>query len=50
MTWDEVTAWTAELSRRLDEALPASPLPESPDQARVESWLTSVRHRSLATA
>jgi hypothetical protein len=50
VTWDGVTAWTAELSRRLDEALPASPLPESPDQARVESWLTSVRHRSLATA
>lgn len=27
LTWDEVTAWTAELCRRLDEALPASPLP-----------------------
>lgn len=50
VTWDAVTQWSAELSRRLDEALPGSPLPESPDQARVESWLASVRHRGLASA
>ncbi|MFW6689485.1 DNA polymerase beta superfamily protein [Streptomyces sp. MAR4 CNX-425] len=50
LSWDEVTAWTAELSRRLDGALAASPLPESPDRPRVESWLASVRHRGLAAA
>lgn len=48
--WDEVMAWAAELSARLDEALPASPLPQSPDRPRVESWLASVRHRNLAPA
>ncbi|AZM45206.1 nucleotidyltransferase [Streptomyces sp. WAC 06738] len=48
-TWDHVTAWTAEPATRLDSALPASPLPESPDQPRVESWRTSVRHRNLPT-
>ncbi|MEO3765006.1 nucleotidyltransferase domain-containing protein [Streptomyces sp. B8F3] len=50
LTWDEVTAWTAELSTLLDEALPASALPESPDHPRVESWLASVRHRNLPAA
>lgn len=49
-TWDEITAWTAELSRRLDGALAASPLPESPDGPGVESWLVSVRRRGPAAA
>ncbi|MEV8474306.1 nucleotidyltransferase domain-containing protein [Streptomyces sp. NPDC051173] len=45
--WDEVRAWRAELSARLDRALAESPLPEHPDTTRVENWLISVRHRSL---
>ncbi len=38
-------AWAARL--RTDMAATTSPLPEHPDTARVESWLVSVRRRSL---
>ncbi|MDT0345033.1 nucleotidyltransferase domain-containing protein [Streptomyces litchfieldiae] len=48
LTWPEITAWQEALGVRLDRALPDSPLPVDPDTARVESWLHSVRRRSLS--
>ncbi|MFJ6214428.1 DNA polymerase beta superfamily protein [Streptomyces sp. NPDC092296] len=45
--WDEVCAWRDRLVRRVDSALPTSPLPAEPDAGRVEEWLVSVRRRTL---
>ncbi|KJY43089.1 nucleotidyltransferase [Streptomyces sp. NRRL B-1568] len=50
LTWEETRAWHDRLTTRLDAALPQSPLPDAPDEARVEEWLMSVRRRSLRGA
>ncbi|TDC76769.1 nucleotidyltransferase domain-containing protein [Streptomyces hainanensis] len=47
VSWAELRAWRDDLTTRLDEALPRSPLPEHPDTARVDDWLLSVRRRAL---
>ncbi|MFG2331809.1 DNA polymerase beta superfamily protein [Streptomyces sp. NPDC048604] len=46
ITWPEIEAWMARLHSETDEALPASPLPASPDHAAVESFLTRTRRAS----
>ncbi|MEU8179305.1 nucleotidyltransferase domain-containing protein [Micromonospora sp. NPDC049047] len=48
--WDEVVAWRDRLVRRMAAGLATSPLPERPDEARVEQWLISVRDRSVRGA
>ena len=48
--WDEVVAWRDRLAAQLVADLAASPLPERPDEARVEQWLISVRSRSVGTS
>ncbi|MET0419612.1 MAG: nucleotidyltransferase domain-containing protein [Actinoplanes sp.] len=45
--WDDIVAWRDRLVARMTADLATSPLPERPDEARVEQWLTSVRDRSL---
>jgi hypothetical protein len=45
--WDEVEHWRLRLHEQLDEALAVTPLPPSPDVVEVDSWLASVRERSL---
>ncbi|SFD27735.1 nucleotidyltransferase domain-containing protein [Streptomyces aidingensis] len=49
LTWAEIDDWRQRLLARLDRALEHSPLPAEPDTARVETWLVSVRHRTLGT-
>lgn len=46
LTWSEVTAWAARLAQEAEQALTASPLPETPDHARVQSFLTRTRRAS----
>ncbi|MEU7552666.1 nucleotidyltransferase domain-containing protein [Streptomyces sp. NPDC044571] len=46
LTWSEVEAWTARLTEESEAALQRSPLPESPDHARVQSFLTRTRRAS----
>jgi uncharacterized protein len=48
--WSEVVAWQDRLSAALLAELPGSPLPETPDDKRVEAWLISARRRSVAPA
>jgi predicted nucleotidyltransferase len=45
--WAEVGEWRAELTARLDAALPGSRLPEHPDRQAVEDYLMSVRKGAL---
>ncbi|GAB1692142.1 nucleotidyltransferase domain-containing protein [Krasilnikovia sp. M28-CT-15] len=45
--WAEVVEWQRRLSTGLLSALDSSPLPDQPDRDRVESWLVSVRRRSV---
>ncbi|MET7669665.1 nucleotidyltransferase domain-containing protein [Micromonospora luteifusca] len=45
--WDEVVAWRDRLVSRMTADLATSPLPDRPDEARVEQWLVSVRDRSV---
>ncbi|MFC4911945.1 DNA polymerase beta superfamily protein [Actinomadura gamaensis] len=47
MPLDEVAAWRASLTARMDGALARSPLPAEPDRARIDALLHSVRRRSL---
>jgi len=47
MDWDTVESWRMLLHQQLDEALAVTPLPASPDVGRVDSWLSSVRARSI---
>ncbi|MGW0216397.1 nucleotidyltransferase domain-containing protein [Micromonospora chokoriensis] len=48
--WDDVVAWRDRLVNRMTADLPTSPLPDRPDEERVEQWLVSVRDRSLRCA
>ena len=45
--WSEIQHWQAQLLAAIDEALPLSPLPETPDVEAVDAWLLSVRERDL---
>jgi uncharacterized protein len=45
--WAEVESWRIGLHAELDQALDTTPLPPAPDVARVDTWLRSVRARSL---
>jgi uncharacterized protein len=45
--WSEILAWRASLTEELETALSGSALPASPDRARVEEFLVSVRRRSV---
>jgi hypothetical protein len=45
--WAEVESWRTGLQAELDHALDHTPLPAAPDVDRVDSWLGSVRKRSL---
>lgn len=47
LPWDEVERWRSQLHAAIDDALPRSPLPETPDVATVNAWLLSVRERDL---
>lgn len=46
LTWDEVEAWMTLLTEETDAALPATPLPETPDLPRVEDFLVRTRRAS----
>ncbi|MFC5183410.1 nucleotidyltransferase domain-containing protein [Actinomadura harenae] len=46
---DEIAAWCASLTARMDDALARSPLPAEPDRPRVDALLHSARHQALAT-
>ncbi|MGW3605870.1 nucleotidyltransferase domain-containing protein [Micromonospora sp. NPDC005161] len=45
--WEDIVAWRDRLVARLTADLATSPLPDRPDEARVEQWLISVRDRSV---
>ena len=45
--WAEVESWRVGLEAELDAALDHTPLKPGPDVDRVDSWLRSVRRRSL---
>ncbi|WP_327307477.1 nucleotidyltransferase domain-containing protein [Streptomyces sp. NBC_01298] len=49
LTWEEVDAWMTLLQEQTEAALATTPLPESPDLARVEEFLLRTR-RASATA
>jgi uncharacterized protein len=40
--------WRLALHAQIDDALDRTPLPAAPDVTRVDSWLRSVRARSVA--
>ncbi|MCJ1679745.1 nucleotidyltransferase domain-containing protein [Streptomyces sp. APSN-46.1] len=46
LAWDEVDAWMARLTKESDAALTTTPLPESPDHARVSDFLHRARRAS----
>ncbi|MFD3938977.1 DNA polymerase beta superfamily protein [Streptomyces sp. NPDC058611] len=46
LTWDETDAWMARLVEETAAALAGTPLPEAPDQARVEDFLLRTRRAS----
>ena len=46
LSWDEVESWRLGLHEELDSALRRTVLPATPDVARVDAWLRSVRKRS----
>ncbi|HEU4947975.1 MAG TPA: nucleotidyltransferase domain-containing protein [Kribbella sp.] len=48
LSWDEVERWRLGLHRELDDALQNTVLPAGPDVTKVDSWLRSVRRRSLS--
>jgi hypothetical protein len=48
--WDEVERWRLSLHEELDRALQQTILPATPDVAKVDDWLRSVRRRSLGDA
>jgi hypothetical protein len=48
LPWDEVEKWRLGLHAELDDALSRTVLPATPDVARVDSWLHSVRKRSIS--
>jgi uncharacterized protein len=48
LPWDEVERWRLGLHADLDDALRRTVLPATPDVARVDDWLRSVRRRGLA--
>lgn len=48
--WAEVERWRLELHEELDRALRTTVLPATPDVARVDNWLKSVRRRSIGDA
>jgi len=50
LPWDEVEHWRLSLHEELDNALEHTVLPATPDVARVDAWLRSVRRRSLGDA
>ncbi|GAA1701173.1 hypothetical protein GCM10009745_55360 [Kribbella yunnanensis] len=50
LPWDEVEKWRLGLHGELDDALRRTVLPATPDVARVDDWLRSVRRRSLDDA
>lgn len=50
LPWAEVEQWRLALHEELDKALPRTALPATPDVARVDAWLRSVRKRSLGNA
>ncbi|WP_238164524.1 DNA polymerase beta superfamily protein [Kribbella pittospori] len=47
LPWPEVEQWRLTLHEDLDKALQQTVLPATPDVARIDSWLRSVRRRSL---
>ncbi|WP_427884762.1 nucleotidyltransferase domain-containing protein [Kribbella sp. GL6] len=50
LPWNEVERWRLALHQELDEALRRTVLPATPDVATVDSWLRSVRRRSIDDA
>ncbi|MFI5729143.1 DNA polymerase beta superfamily protein [Kribbella sp. NPDC051587] len=50
LPWDEVEKWRLSLHAELDDALGRTVLPATPDVARVDDWLRSVRRRSINDA
>ena len=50
LPWAEVERWRLSLHEELDNALQHTVLPATPDVARVDAWLRSVRKRSLRDA
>ena len=50
LTWQEVEHWRLSLHEELDIALQQTVLPATPDVARVDAWLRSVRRRSISDA
>lgn len=50
LSWNEVERWRLALHEELDKALQRTVLPATPDVARVDAWLRSVRKRSLGEA
>jgi hypothetical protein len=50
LSWEEVEQWRLGLHEELDNALQRTVLPATPDVARVDSWLRSVRKRSIGDA
>jgi hypothetical protein len=47
LPWDEVERWRLGLHEDLDRALQKTSLPATPDVAKVDAWLKSVRRRSI---
>ncbi|WP_418956251.1 DNA polymerase beta superfamily protein [Streptomyces tritici] len=48
--WPEVESWMTRLRTEADESLNTSPLPESPDHPKIETFLTRTRHTSALRA
>jgi hypothetical protein len=48
--WDEVERWRLDLHAELENALQKTVLPATPDVAKVDAWLRSVRRRSIDDA
>ncbi|WOX25221.1 DNA polymerase beta superfamily protein [Streptomyces solicathayae] len=46
LTWPEVESWMSRLTEEADRASTRSPLPATPDHARVEDFLTRARRTS----
>ncbi|MGW1938690.1 nucleotidyltransferase domain-containing protein [Streptomyces goshikiensis] len=50
LSWAEVDSWMARLSQETEAALSTTPLPESPDHARVADFLHRARSASAAAS
>ncbi|WP_433018465.1 nucleotidyltransferase domain-containing protein [Kribbella sp. CA-294648] len=48
--WEEVERWRLDLHAELENALQKTVLPATPDVAKVDAWLRSVRRRSIHDA